>query len=124
MGDLLLDVAQSPQARALIKSLGLPIPLPERLAREVGPWTAAPLRDHVVLVGSTGRATLLGAIAECLPAAGADPFVDGGLAQLATFAAPGETFGRPARPASVLDASRTSFMRASRCSPLRWISSR
>ena len=102
MGDLLLDVAQSPQARALIKTLGLPIPLPERLARETGPWTAAPLRDHAVLVGATSGATLVGVLAECLGPAGADPFVDGGSELLAPFVAPGETFGRPARAASAL----------------------
>jgi 3-oxoacyl-[acyl-carrier protein] reductase len=103
MGDLLLDVAQNPQARALIKSLGLPIPLPEKLARDRGPWTAAPLRDHKVLVGAGVGASLVAALAECLPAAGADPFLDGDTKAFASFAAPGETFGRPARPASSLD---------------------
>jgi 3-oxoacyl-[acyl-carrier protein] reductase len=102
MGDLLLDVAQNPQARALIKSLGLPIPLPERLARDTGPWTAAPLRDRRVLVGATAGAGLVGVLAECLGPAGADPFVDGPAELLAPFAAPGETFGRPARAASAL----------------------
>jgi 3-oxoacyl-[acyl-carrier protein] reductase len=102
MGDFLLDVAQNPQARALIKSLGLPIPLPERLARDRGPWTAAPLRDRTVLVGGAASAPLLGVIAECLAPAGADSFVDGAKERLAPFAAPGETFGRPAREASAL----------------------
>jgi 3-oxoacyl-[acyl-carrier protein] reductase len=103
MTDLLLDVAQNPRARALIKSLGLPIPLPERLERERGAWTAAPLRDRAVLVGATDRAELVGAIAECLAPAGADPFIDGPTDLFAPFAAPGETFGRPARAASTLD---------------------
>src|ERR1700728_1898154 len=93
MTDLLLDVAQNPSARALIKSLGLPIPLPERLEREPGPWTAAPLRDRSVLVGATPGAALGSTIAECLAPAGADSFVDGGDDRLAPFAAPGETFG-------------------------------
>jgi len=107
MGDLLLDIAQNPQARALIKSLGLPIPLPERLGRDAGPWTAMPLRDHKVLVGATGAPTLLGLIAETLAGAGADPFIDGDPALTAAFLAPGETFGRPPRPASALaDRSR------------------
>jgi 3-oxoacyl-[acyl-carrier protein] reductase len=102
MSDLLLDVAQNPQARALIKSLGLPIPLPERLTRERGPWTAAPLRDKAVLVGATAGAELIGVLAECLGPAGADPFVDGPADLLAPFVAPGETFGRPARAATAL----------------------
>src|SRR5580658_3191917 len=103
MSDLLLDVAQNPRARALIKSLGLPIPLPERLERETGAWTAAPLRDRAVLVGATKGAELVGALAECLAPAGADPFLDGGVELFAPFAASGETFGRPARAASTLD---------------------
>ncbi|MGO9000188.1 MAG: 3-oxoacyl-ACP reductase [Polyangiaceae bacterium] len=103
MSDLLLDVAQSPTARALIKSLGLPIPLPERLERDGGAWTAAPLRDRAVLVGATEGAELVGALAECLAPAGADPFLDGGVELFAPFAPSGETFGRPARAASTLD---------------------
>lgn len=102
MGDLLLDVAQNPQARALIKSLGLPIPLPEKLAREPGPWTAAPLRDRAVLVGAGANAPLLRVIADSLAPAGADPFVDGADDRRAAFAGPGETFGRPARAISAL----------------------
>lgn len=99
MSDLLLE---SPQARALIKSLGLPIPLPERLARERGPWTAAPLRDRVVLVGAVRGSDGVKVIAECLAPAGADPYVDGDAERLAAFAEAGETFGRPARPLSAL----------------------
>jgi 3-oxoacyl-[acyl-carrier protein] reductase len=102
MSDLLLDVAGNPRARALIKSLGLPIPLPERLAREPGPWTAAPLRDRTVVVGTLPGGELLGSLADCLAPAGADPVLDGGLELFAPFAGPGETFGRPARALSTL----------------------
>jgi 3-oxoacyl-[acyl-carrier protein] reductase len=102
MGDLLLDVAQNRQARSLIKSLGLPIPLPERLARERGPWTAAPLRDRAVLVGAGAAPELLGALAECLAPAGADSYVDGDASRLSAFADAGETFGRPARGVAAL----------------------
>jgi 3-oxoacyl-[acyl-carrier protein] reductase len=102
MSDLLLDVAQNPRARALIKSLGLPIPLPERLAREPGPWTAAPLRDRTVVVGAVAGGELVASVAECLAPAGADPVLDGGIELFAPFAAPGETFGRPARAIATL----------------------
>jgi 3-oxoacyl-[acyl-carrier protein] reductase len=99
MADLLLENAQ---ARAVIKSLGLPIPLPERLTRERGPWTAMPLRDRKVIVGAASNAELVGPIADTLAAAGADPLLDGESVLLAPFAGPGETFGRPARAASTL----------------------
>ncbi|HEY2518332.1 MAG TPA: 3-oxoacyl-ACP reductase [Polyangiaceae bacterium] len=101
MGDLLLDVAQNRQARNLIKSLGLPIPLPEKLTRERGPWTAAPLRDKNVFVGATDHAQLLGILAETLAPAGADPYLDSA-ERFAPFKEAGETFGRPPRAISAL----------------------
>ena len=102
MGDLLLDVAQNRQARRLIESLGLPIPLPERLAREEGPWTATPLADRKIVVGAAKGGDLFQTLAESLSAAGADSFVEGSADLLAPFKEPGETFGRPAHPVSAL----------------------
>ena len=46
MSDLLLD---NEQARKLIKTLGLPLPVPERLRRAKGPYEERPLEGKVVL---------------------------------------------------------------------------
>lgn len=100
--DLLLEVGKNPQARKLVKTLGLPIPLPERLRRDEGPWTAMPLKDERVLVGAGGAPELLGAVAESLAAAGADPFVEGPAEWLRLFAGPGESYARPARAVGTL----------------------
>src|SRR5438552_1121490 len=63
MSDFLLDLASHPRTRRLIKRLGLPIPLPTPLDREVGPWTAAPLADRNVAVGSSAGPELIHLIA-------------------------------------------------------------
>ena len=64
MSDWLLDVSQNPYAKQLVKGLGLPLPLPEKLRRAKGPWTATPLFDLDVAVGATSGAALLGALAD------------------------------------------------------------
>ena len=51
MTDLLLE---NQNARKLIKTLGLPIPVPERLARSKAPYEERPLDDKTVLVGGAG----------------------------------------------------------------------
>lgn len=102
MSDFLLDIGQNPQARRLIKSLGLPIPLPEKLRRDRGPWQARPLQDRRVVVGAAAGASLIGVLAETLAPAGADTFLASDELR-EVFASPGEAFGRPARPLSSLD---------------------
>ena len=72
MSDLLLD---NQNARKLIKALGLPIPVPERLARAKGPYEERPLDDKRVLVCGTGA--LSAVLAEILTKAGANPWVVG-----------------------------------------------
>jgi 3-oxoacyl-[acyl-carrier protein] reductase len=97
MSDFLLDLSKNPRARSLVRSLGLPIPLPQPLARDAGPWRARPLADARAVVGATEGAELVGVLAECLAAAGADPFLGVPAPLAALFREPGETFGRPAR---------------------------
>lgn len=97
MNDLLLELGKNKNARRLLGSLGLPIPLPESLRRERGPLVARPLADRAVAVAAPRGGALLATVAETLTAAGADPWLlDAGDA--AVFQGPGETFGRPARP--------------------------
>jgi len=83
MSDFLLELGQKPVARRLFKTLGLPLPLPQALRRERGPWTAEPLKEHKVVVGAAPDSTLLGTIGAGLAAAGAETFF---------VAAPGASF--------------------------------
>lgn len=95
MSDFLLELGQNPRARKLIKSLGLPIPLPQALRRSKEPWEERPLHDHDILIGGDGA---LGKyIAKTVCSSGANPFVAGGEAALEAYAEPGEGYGRPAR---------------------------
>lgn len=102
MSDFLLEVSKNATARSFVRSLGLPIPLPQPLRREAGPWRAQPLADMRALVGATDGAELASAIAECLAAAGADTWLSMPAPLVALFHDPGETFGRPARQATAL----------------------
>ncbi len=92
MNDFLL---QNEPARRVIKSLGLPLPVPPRLLRAKEPMQARPLDDVRVVVGSAGSGPVQSALAGILARAGASCFVtDDGLA--AAFEGPGEAYGRPA----------------------------
>jgi 3-oxoacyl-[acyl-carrier protein] reductase len=102
MSDVLVEIGKSAQARKVIKALGLPIPLPQTLRRASGPWLARPLADRAVVVGATDGAELVGVLAECLASSGADPYLAVPESLASAFAAPGETFGRPARAATML----------------------
>ncbi len=70
MSDFLLDLAQNRSARKVIQSLGLPIPMPPKLKRAAGPWTAEPLRGAAFIIGGAGNA--FARTGETLEAAGAD----------------------------------------------------
>ncbi len=101
MTDYLLELGANPTARNLVKSLGLPLPLPQPLTRARTPWEAHPLKDRAVAVGTGPRATLTEWLALALVRAGADPWVaqsaEAEDAPLATFADAGEAYGRPAK---------------------------
>ena len=96
MNDVLLELGKSPAARRVIGSLGLPIPLPEQLRRERGPYVARPLAERAVAVASPQGGTLVATIAQTLAAAGANAWLLDSV-DAAAFHAPGEAFGRPAR---------------------------
>lgn len=102
MNDVLLEIGKNPSARRLVKSLGLPIPLPEPLRRERGATPERPLQDRKIVVGGAGD--LIPIIAETLAPAGADPYVADGVRS--AFVAPGEAFGRPPRPLDALGDAR------------------
>ncbi len=93
MTDLLLE---NENARKLIKTFGLPIPVPERLVRAKGPYEERPLDDKVVLVCGVGA--LPGVLGQILTKAGANPWVVGTSdAALDPFRGPGEAWARAPR---------------------------
>ena len=51
MSDFLLNM--SPGTRKLVKSLGLPLPVPQQLTRAKGPRVERPLHDKTVVVSGT-----------------------------------------------------------------------
>ena len=73
MSDFLLELSKNPNARNVIKSLGLPIPMPQALARARAPWEERPLANQSVVVGVSKGGQLAGSIAETLAKAGAAP---------------------------------------------------
>jgi 3-oxoacyl-[acyl-carrier protein] reductase len=102
MSDFLLELSKNPRARAIVGALGLPIPLPQPLKRDRGPWAARPLADKRIAVGAAEGAELIPALAEALTAAGADTFIQLPDSLASAFRAPGETFGRPAKKLDAL----------------------
>jgi len=93
MTDLLLE---NENARKLVKTLGLPIPVPEKLARGKGPYEERPLDDKKVLVCGIGG--LQSVLAQILTKAGANPWVVGASdSALEPFIGPGEAWARAPR---------------------------
>jgi 3-oxoacyl-[acyl-carrier protein] reductase len=100
MNDILLQLGKNPQARKLVKTLGLPLPIPQALARAKGPMEERPLHDYEIVVGGhpgEGESTLVQVLARTLARAGATPLVVGGAVLPPAFVAEGEAWGRPPR---------------------------
>ncbi len=96
MSDFLLELGKNPNARKMIRGLGLPVPMPQALARAKGPWEPRPLADQTVVVGVGPRPELVPTLAATLAQAGAEPRLFGEGHDLAPWRAPGEAYGRPA----------------------------
>lgn len=94
MSDIFLQLGENPQARRLIESLGLPIPMPQKLRRASGPWEERPLGDWTIAVGAAPGGALGTVIAKTLVTAGANPHVASG--EMGPFKELGEAYGRPA----------------------------
>jgi 3-oxoacyl-[acyl-carrier protein] reductase len=106
MNDILLSLGKNPQARQLIKTLGLPLPIPQALSRAKTPMEARPLHDYEIAVGGHSGADespLIDVLARTLTKAGATPLVVGGVHVPPAFIAHGDAWGRPPR-ALFLDA--------------------
>ncbi len=94
MSDYLVNLGTKPAARKAIGAMGLPIPLPQKLARCSKPWTDRPLQDRNVVVGQHAAGELGDVLARTLAAAGADPHVVVGEEGLAPYLKHGEAHGR------------------------------
>jgi 3-oxoacyl-[acyl-carrier protein] reductase len=103
MSDYLVDLGKNPAARKVIKSLGLPLPLPQALRREKGAWSARPLMDAKVAVGGTASAELMAVVADALTSAGAEPYVLESARP--AFQDASEAHGRPVKPIEALGES-------------------
>lgn len=70
MSDLLLSLGQKPAMRKLVRSLGLPIPMPQVLGRAEGPWEQRFLEGRTIAVQSYGQSPMLPVLARTLAEAG------------------------------------------------------
>ncbi|GEM_PF-26646 len=108
MNDILLQLGQNPQARRLVKNLGLPVPMPQTLARAGEPMVERPLHDYEIAVGGFGPAEadespLIPVLAKTLAKAGATALMTCGVEIPPAFERHGDAWGRPPR-ALILDA--------------------
>ncbi|MCB9681024.1 MAG: 3-oxoacyl-ACP reductase [Alphaproteobacteria bacterium] len=94
MSDFLVELGANATARNVIKRLGLPLPMPQKLDRGKGPWSARPLEGRTVVVGTAGASSVHHVLAPTLAEAGATTFVEGGVSAPWTEAA--QAWGRPA----------------------------
>lgn len=94
MSDFLLELSKNPQARKIIGSLGLPIALPEQLARGRGPWPERPLEGKDVVVYSAARGELLSLLGQTVISAGANVLTADGSA--GPYAKAAEAYARRA----------------------------
>ena len=91
MSDFLLE---NEAARRMIKTLGLPLPVPHKLRRAKGPWEERPLHDETFVVGAGPGGALGSVLARTLTSAGGSPVVTSQELD-APFAEAGEAYGRP-----------------------------
>ena len=96
MSDYLVNIGASPSARKLVKSLGLPLPLPQKLKRGDGPWAPRPVDGRAVWVGLAGPAdeTVQNALGAAIPSLGAEVALIGGGFDAGPWRAAGEGYGR------------------------------
>ena len=110
MSDFFLELGKNPNARKLVQTLGLPVPMPENLRRAKGPWSARPLADDWIVVGAGPNPEVLDAIAGTLAVAGAEPRVTQP-ELLEPFERYGEAYGRRAKLLDLEDGSRKQKLR-------------
>jgi 3-oxoacyl-[acyl-carrier protein] reductase len=95
MGDFLVDLGTNPLARQIVSSLGLPLPLPEKLRRTAEPWEDRPIDDQKVTIRTSSDPVLTARLADAVTRAGATPSVVGDDAATKIFGDVGYAWGRP-----------------------------
>lgn len=95
MSDYLVELGANPRARNVVKRLGLPVSLPQKLARGKGAWAGRPLAGKSVAVSGAPSGELHGEIAGALARAGADTVLVGLDEAAPAFAEASEAWGQP-----------------------------
>ncbi len=93
--DYLLELSKSAGARNLVRTLGLPLPMPPVLRRGKEPWAERILNDETVVVGAHAPTALLEAVASVIAPAGGRVIWTGAQASDGTFAQPAEAWAEP-----------------------------
>lgn len=86
MTDYLLELSKSPTAKDVIKGLGLPVPMPQPLERETGPYEAEPLAGKTVAFHASPESSLLHPVSGVLLALGAELGVPANVAEVEEIA--------------------------------------
>jgi 3-oxoacyl-[acyl-carrier protein] reductase len=110
MSDFLLELSKNPSARNIVKSLGLPIPMPQELQRSDQVRGERPLAGLEVAVWTAGGSGLAAPLAQTLAEAGANPHVSKDPDVREVFDGPGAAYGRPAKDLAGGDAKLDGFV--------------
>ena len=94
MSDFLVDLGTKAMARKMIKKLGLPIPLPQKLERGNYPWEERPLEDAMAVVCHTNGPAFAELMARTLASSGANSLVIGKKADFKSYQEHGKAWGR------------------------------
>ncbi len=86
MSDVFLKLGQNPYARRMVKTLGLPLPMPQPLRRSHGPAAPNPLQGRTAVVGGAAHSSLAAPVARVMDASGARVQVAGSAALRERFA--------------------------------------
>ena len=95
MSDYLVNLGANPTARSMVKRLGLPLPMPQKLVRGRGPLAARPLDGQTLWYGGVPDGVAEPAVAQAVLGAGAEVALFAG--DRATWQGPAEAWGRRVR---------------------------
>ena len=94
MSDFLVDLGANATARKIIKALGLPIPMPQKLERTDAPWEERPLEGYDIVVRHLPGGYLADELARALSRAGANCHVEADDTDYEYYVKQGDAWGR------------------------------